>query len=281
MQPLRPLNVVSIFEEVQQELIKLLASLSEKEWNSPTISTHWNVKDIAAHLLDGDLRRLSIHRDHHELPPPKEPINDYTSLVDFLNGLNNEWVRSAKRLSPAVIIDLTEFLTPKVVEHFEDIDPKGWAKFSVGWAGEEQSENWFDIAREYTEKWHHQQQIREAVGRPLLVGEKWLRPLIDTLIRGVPPVYNRYAGNNKVGRILIHMSGVIDDSWLLVKEENEWKLYKADADDAAETEVAMDDDTAWRLFTKNISESEALNRITVEGNENVGALISKTVSFMK
>ncbi|MBD3616134.1 MAG: maleylpyruvate isomerase N-terminal domain-containing protein [Gracilimonas sp.] len=281
MQPLKLINTIPIFEEVQQELIKLLASLTKKEWNSPTISTQWNVKDVAAHLLDGDLRRLSIHRDHHELPPPEEPIRDYTSLVNFLNAVNNEWVRAAKRLSPKLIIELTEFLTPKVMEHLKNLDPKGRAKFSVDWAGEEQSENWFDIAREYTEKWHHQQQIREAVGRPNLVEKKWLEPLIDTLIRGVPPVYDRHAGNISGESVLIHVTEVIDDTWLLVNQGSEWKLYKAEADDAAGTEVSMDDDTAWRIFTKNISESEALNRITVKGNEDLGALITKTVSFMK
>lgn len=281
MQPLPPVNAVPIFEEVQQELIKLLASLTEKEWDISTISSHWNVKDIAAHLLDGDLRRLSIHRDHHELSPPEEPIRDYASLVNFLNAVNNEWIRAAKRLSPKLIIELTEFLTPKVMEHLKSLDPKGRAKFSVGWAGEEQSENWFDIAREYTEKWHHQQQIREAVGRPLLVGKKWLEPLIDTLIRGVPPVYERHADNISGENMLIHISGVIDDTWLLVNQGSGWKLYKAEDDDAAGTEVSMDDDTAWRIFTKNISESEALNRITVKGNEDLGALIAKTVSFMK
>ena len=42
----------------------------------------------------------------------------------------------------------------------------GRAIFSVAWAGESESENWFDVARDYTERWHHQQQIRDAVGRP-------------------------------------------------------------------------------------------------------------------
>jgi hypothetical protein len=47
----------------------------------------------------------------------------------------------------------------------KELDPFAEAIFSVGWAGEEKSLNWFHIAREYTEKWHHQQQIRLAVGQ--------------------------------------------------------------------------------------------------------------------
>lgn len=280
MKPLPEIDAVTIFEETQHELISLLKSLSAEEWKYPTSSSKWNVKDVVAHLLDGDLRRLSLHRDKHKLPDPSDPINDYESLVDFLNVLNNTWVRAAKRLSPKLLIELTEFTTPKVVQRLKSLDPKGTALFSVGWAGETESENWFDIAREYTEKWHHQQQIREATGRPLLVEEQWLLPLINTLIRGVPPVYNKHVPNANNEKIKIYISGVIDEAWLLAIENNHWQLFKAD-NETPDTIIEIDDDTAWRIFTKNITEDEALRRINVSGNHELGSLIIKTVSYMK
>lgn len=280
MKSLPELNAVPIFEEIQQELVTLLKSLSAEEWEYETSSSTWNVKDIAAHLLDGDLRRLSLHRDKHTLPNPSDPINDYESLVDFLNALNNTWVRASKRLSPKLLIELTEFTIPKVVQHLKSLDPKESALFSVGWAGETESENWFDVSREYTEKWHHQQQIREAVGKPLLVQKKWLSPLISTLIRGLPPVYNKHAPNVYGEKVKIYISGVIDKSWLLAIENDDWQLYKAE-NEPPDTLIELEDDTAWRLFTKNITEDEALKRINVSGNHELGNLITKTVSYMK
>lgn len=280
MKPLPVIDAVPIFEETQHELISLLKSLSSEEWEYSTSSSKWNVKDVVAHLLDGDLRRLSLHRDKHKLPDPSDPINDYESLVDFLDALNNTWVRASKRLSPKLLLELTEFTTPKVVQHLKSLDPKGTALFSVGWAGETESENWFDIAREYTEKWHHQQQLREATGRPLLVEEQWLSPLINTLIRGVPPVYNKYATNNEGEQIEIYISGVIEDKWILARQNNQWQLYISNGDQV-KTTIEMKDDTAWRLFTKNITEQEALKRIQISGNQKLGKLICKTVSFMK
>jgi hypothetical protein len=280
MKPLPAIDAVPIFEETQHELISLLKSLSSEEWEYSTSSKKWNVKDVVAHLLDGDLRRLSLHRDKHTLPDPSEPINDYESLVDFLNALNNSWVRTSKRLSPKLLLELTEFTTPKVVGHLKSLDPEGTALFSVGWAGETESENWFDIAREYSEKWHHQQQIREAAGRPLLVQKKWLSPLISTLIRGVPPVYNKHAPDLYSEKLKIYISGVIDESWLLAIENEDWQLFIAE-NEPTDTLIEMDDDTAWRLFTGNITEDEALSRIKVSGNHELGNLITKTVSYMK
>jgi hypothetical protein len=43
----------------------------------------------------------------------------------------------------------------------ERLDPDA-AGLAAAWAGETDSRNWFDVAREYTEKWHHQQQLRDA-----------------------------------------------------------------------------------------------------------------------
>ena len=42
--------------------------------------------------------------------------------------------------------------------------------FGVAWAGEERSPAWFDVARELTERWHHQAHIRLATGA--LTGER-------------------------------------------------------------------------------------------------------------
>lgn len=280
MKPLSEIDAVPIFEKTQHKLTSLLKSLSPEEWYNSTSSSKWNVKDVVAHLLDGDLRRLSLHRDRHKLPDPSDPINNNESLVNFLNDLNNTWIQASKRLSPALLIELTEFTTPKVIQHLKSLDPNGVALFSVGWAGETESENWFDIAREYTEKWHHQQQIREATGRSLLIEKQWLSPLINTLIRGVPPVYNRYASEHQNETIQIYISGVIDDSWILAIRNNRWHLYKSNGDQV-KTTIEMDDDTAWRLFTKNITEQEALKRVHISGNQKLGTLIAKTVSYMK
>ena len=280
MRPLPKLNAIPVFRDVQQELITLLKGLSEEEWHAPTRSTAWNVKDVAAHLLDGDLRRLSLHRDKLTLPDPDEQIRDYASLVDYLNKLNNTWITASKRLSPKLLIELTKFTFPLVMEHLKTLDPEEQALFPVDWAGEKESTNRFDIAREYTEKWHHQQQIREATGRKLLTGRKWLYPLVETLIRAVPAVYDRHVPKASNRTITIYISGVVDDSWLLKGSKEGWNLFKSDGFDT-DASIRMDDETAWKLFSKAISEEEALDRLVTDGDPKLTNPIAKTTSFMK
>ena len=94
-----PIHVLPLFPVLDQRLTELLRSLSPTEWQRPTLARQWTVKDVAAHLLDGNLRSLSMLRDGYFREAPADP-NSYDGLVTFLNGLNADWVRAPRRLSP-------------------------------------------------------------------------------------------------------------------------------------------------------------------------------------
>src|SRR4029077_14533079 len=94
-----------------------------------------------------------------------------------------------QRHSPEVLTDLLEIAGGRVAALVESLDPHAVANISVAWAGEETSENWFDAGLEYTEWWHHQMQIRDAVGAPLLLEPRWLHPLLELSVRALPHAY--------------------------------------------------------------------------------------------
>src|SRR5262249_23136124 len=201
---IEPVFVTELFCQIHAELLSLLRNLSGDDWIKPTAARQWVVKDIVAHLLDGDVRRLSFQRDKAPMVSPETAVENYRDLVDFLNQLNAGWIRAAKRISPGLLIEFLELTGAQVCELFRSLDPFAPALFGVAWAGEQESQNWFDIAREYTEKWHHQQQIRDAVGAPSLTGRKWLFPVLDTFLRGLPHTYREtQADEGSRGAIII------------------------------------------------------------------------------
>jgi hypothetical protein len=71
-----------------------------------------------------------------------------------------------RRLSPPVLIAWMERSSGEAASYFASLDPFAPARIGVSWAGEAVSPNWFDVARELTERWHHQQQIRLALAEP-------------------------------------------------------------------------------------------------------------------
>jgi hypothetical protein len=101
---LSPILTAHLFALIESRLIELLHSLSAEEWQTQTVSQRWKVKDVAAHLLDTQLRKLSLIRDGcaPELPAAGPPFD--------LAALNQEGVVVYGRLSPPVLIELMNWL---------------------------------------------------------------------------------------------------------------------------------------------------------------------------
>ena len=185
-----PILVSHLFRELHGHLLELLRSLSPEDWHRPTVCSAWCVKDIASHLLDGDLRRLSIQRDGYSPARRTERLRVARGPGRLPDRLNADWTAATRRISPRSLIRLLEVSGEEVADLFEAADPFGPATFPVGWAGEAESSMWFDIAREYTERWHHQRQIALAVGRPTPIDARRLyHPVLDTFLRALPFTY--------------------------------------------------------------------------------------------
>src|SRR5260370_29221075 len=105
----------------------------------------------------------------------------------------------------------------------EAIDPFARAGFAGSWAGEENSLNWFDTARELTERWHHQQQIRLATNRPGIMTPNLYHPVLDCFVHGLPFLY-RDVDSPAGTAILLEISGDCGGRCFLSRGATGWTL---------------------------------------------------------
>jgi len=274
--PLPPIETRHLFREINAGLLDLCASFTPNDWAKPTVHADRNVKDLVAHLLDGSLRRLAIQRDGHFLQAPD--MRSFSDMVAFIQQLNREWIVAAKRLSPRVIVDLMMRADDEVAALFSSLESHAPSPFGVAWAGEEWSESWFDMAREYTEKWHHQQQIRDAVGRPGFKERRFLHPVLDTFLRGAPHAYrNARAADGTTVEITI--SGEAGGKWQLVCDADRWMLV-SDCPNEPATHIEFDADSAWRLWTKGLDGEAVRAKSLVRGDESLAAPLFGMVTIM-
>ncbi|MBL7845020.1 MAG: maleylpyruvate isomerase N-terminal domain-containing protein [Cyclobacteriaceae bacterium] len=271
-----PIQTIHLFPKLDEKLIELLRSLTPEDWNKPTLAKQWTVKDIASHLLDGNIRVISQMRDHYVGDPPGK-IESYQDLVDYLNRLNADWVKATKRLSPGVLIELLEITRNAYHEQLSKLDPFAPAMFAVSWAGQTESPNWFHVAREFTEKWHHQQQIREATGKPGIMTREFFYPVIDTFMQALPYTYRNLTAPSGTC-ISITITSDCGGTWSIVRAENVWRLDSAKIN--PETKIKMHANTAWKLFTKGISSQQAELEVTIEGNVSLGKPILTMLTVM-
>ncbi|MEM6799844.1 MAG: maleylpyruvate isomerase N-terminal domain-containing protein [Bacteroidota bacterium] len=270
------IHSLHLYDDLDRELIQLLKSLKKEDWDKHTLAPKWSVKDIASHMLDTTLRGISTSRDGHfgEAPPQ---INGYSDLEAFLNQLNADWVKATKRLSPELLILLLETMLPILSSHMKSLDLEAKALFSVDWAGEELSKNWFHCAREYTEKYHHQMQIRAAVGKEeVLLAEKWYLPYLDTSMQALPHHYRDIVAEE--GSSIKFSIAEISKNWVLSFRNKSWVLE--DEAEAFASEVIIPGKIAWKLFTKGISADKARNQIHISGDQRLGEHILKLIAVI-
>jgi uncharacterized protein (TIGR03083 family) len=269
--------VADRFPALRAQLLTLLADLSEDDWARPTAAPLWSVKDIAAHLLGGDVWILSGQRDGFR--PSDTAIQEHAQLIELVNRLNAEWVLAARRMSPRLLRDLLAFTGPGVEAYFASLDPMVIGG-PVTWAGPEPAPQWFDIAREFTERWHHQQQIRDATGRPPLYDPYFLAPVLDTFVRALPHNFRDTLAPAGTA-VRFEITGDAGGVWFLRREEQEhsWTLALRPPTEAA-AEVVLPEDIAWRVFTKGLDREKARALAVIRGDTRLASPIFATTAII-
>ena len=275
---LGPTDTRPYFRPASAALVALLRGLPAEAWDRATVAGSWRVRDVVAHLLDGALRRLSFHRDRQPPPIPDPGPTTDRELAAFINGLNAQWVDVARRFSPRVLTDAYELAGAALADFVEALPLDAPALFPVSWAGEAESEGWFDIGREFTELWHHQAQVRDAVGAPVSPRPEWLHAVLLIALRGLPHAYRDVpaaAGQ----RLTIQVTGAAGGVWTLRRDEARFRLWSGEeAGEAAR--VTLSDDTAWRVLFNALPRGRAEAIVTRSGDPALSAPLLRARSVI-
>lgn len=271
-----PIRCAHLLRKVDHQLIDLLRSITGAEWDLQTVAPRWKVRDVAAHLLDTALRKLSLVRDSWfvESANPRSPQD----VITLVNRLNEEGVIVYRRLSPAVLVDLMSIACDQSADFHESLDSFERATFNVSWAGGETSLNWFDTARELTERWHHQEQIRLATGRPGIMTRELYYPVLDCFVRGLPHSY-RHLSAPAGTSVLLEISGDCGGTWALSREADTWS-FVSEYPKEVDCRVILPEEIAWRMFTKGIPRDSVRAQVKIEGDDALAAGILQLTAIV-
>jgi uncharacterized protein (TIGR03083 family) len=275
-EPLQPIFTAQLFPKIEGKLIELLRSLAAEDWEKQTLAPKWKVKDVAAHLLDTQVRKLAAAR--HGYKPENSKKLTPEKLVALINTLNAEGVRQYGKLETDELISRMEAASRESAEYHLALDPFGTAMFPVSWAGEDESANWFDTAREFTERWHHQQQIRLAVNKPGILTREFYFPVLDCFMRALPYSYRDVPAQSGA-MVQFNISGESGGSWYLFRDGGAWNLIASPAGEKI-AEITIPQEIAWRIFTKGIAPEEAATHARIAGEGAVGLHILNTISIV-
>jgi uncharacterized protein (TIGR03083 family) len=277
--PLPRIETLHLLPSERAALLDVLRDLSPAEWDLPTACPGWSVKDVAAHLLGDDIGRLSWGRDGYVNPAFAAGFDIATlpGLVAAIDRQNAVWTAGARRMSPRLLLGLLALTGEWTQAYFERLDLNA-PGMPVDWAGPEPAPVWLDVAREYTERWVHQQHIRDAVGKPGLKERRWFAPVLDAFVRGLPRVLRDAPVEDGIA-LRLTIAGGAGGEWVALRHDGDWILGTAPGMTVDAT-VELDEDHAWRLFTKGISKDEARRAARIEGDEALAERALETVSIL-
>src|SRR5229473_950335 len=95
-----------LFPMLEAKLIELLRGLAPGDWEKQTLAPKWKVKDVAAHLLDTQIRKLAAARHGYKSENSKKLSP--AKLLTLINSLNAEGVRQHRQLLPEELISRME-----------------------------------------------------------------------------------------------------------------------------------------------------------------------------
>lgn len=273
-QTIQPIFVHELFPEMRAELLHILRSLNDDQWQLPTACAGWSVKDVALHILADDMGYLSRHRDQDGLTGKFDNFDD---LVAFINDLNQTWIDATRRLSCRLLLDLLEFTGTQFEAYLQTINLYADTA-PISWAGHQPAPMWLQVARELTEFWMHHQHISEAVGIRSLRDERFLRPVLSTFVHALPRTYRDMVAPVDT-LIVFEVTGTIQASWHLVNEGEYWALYEETGFQPTTT-ITIPAEIAWKIFTKGVSPTEAQKHAQISGDVDLGITALSSVAIL-
>ena len=273
---------VDLFQETRRRLLDLLSSLSDEQWRAPTVCAGWSVKDVALHLLGGDVANLSRRRDGlrdalNAYVPPGASLSDQTMLVMALNRWNEDWVMAARRISGPLLCDLLALTGADLHAYYASLDLMAMGG-PVSWAGPEPAPVWLDVAREYTEQWTHQSQIRAALDLPSLDEPRLFAPVLATFMHALPHTLRSIpAADGACLRVVI--TGPAGGKWVALRQNQRWRLGH-DAERPVTATATLDQAVAWRLFTLGLSRAEAERQVHLAGDRHLASAVLDMVAVI-
>ena len=152
-------RTVAALGEVWASLGDLLGELSDDEWLLPSPLPGWSVQDNVAHIVGTEAMLAG------EPGPNVEIDRDANAHVrNDIGAFNEQWVESMRPMPPNEVLSRFRELTGARLATLEAMSDDEWNAESFTPAGKDTSGRFMQIR--VFDCWLHEQDIRDAVGRP-------------------------------------------------------------------------------------------------------------------
>ena len=152
-------RTIEALREEWASIADLLEQLSEHDWSRPTPLPGWDVQDNVAHMIGTEMMMSGE-------PAPDIEIDREvaTHVRNDIGAFNEAWVESLRGTDPAEVRTRFVDLTARRLAALDAMTQDEWDEVSFTPAGQDTFGRFMQIR--VMDCWLHEQDIRDAVGRP-------------------------------------------------------------------------------------------------------------------
>lgn len=251
---------ISALAEVWESTSALIAELTSSDWSTPSALPGWDVHDLVAHMVDTEAELLG------------DPMPD----IDAVG--NEAWVASLRSTAPEELARLFNQNTARRLEMLRDMTPEQWdTEQFVPLAGYPYE---VVLMIRVLDCWIHEQDIRDAIGRPGNESGLAVDVTLDVMAHGMLGVVDQHAGadpGDSVTFALVEGGQVVREIHVAV--DGRARLVAA-LPESATTTLTMPVAVMVRRAAGRVRADEFLQEILIEGDVAIAERVLANQSYM-
>ena len=253
-----------------ETLAELLGELSEAEWLTPTALPGWSVKDVAAHVVGTELTLTG-----QASPPLADAARAQSHIRNDIGAINEAWVESFRIRSGSDVVDELRSVTARRRGELEEMtqeafDADSWTPAGPGSYGRFMQIRVYDC-------WIHEQDIRDALGRPGHQSGPCAEQSLDEVARALGYIVGKKAGAPQGASVTIELDGPTRRN-LHVTVDGRAAVVPSLAGPAT-TVVRMPFRLFMAMASGRVPADPAAGEVVINGDAGLGARVVSSLNF--
>lgn len=263
-------RTVDALASVWSSLRELLGSLTDEQWSLPTALPGWDVQANVAHVIGTEVMLLGdpnpdVTVDREAAPHVRNDIGEF----------NEVWVQALSTATPAEVLERFDDVTARRLTVLREMPQGEWDAESFTPAGRDTYGRFMQIR--VFDCWFHEQDVREAVGRPGHEAGQAVAVTLDEVTTALGFVVGKRAKVPEGSSVTFELTGSSGRTIHVAVGE------RAQVVDALDGPATVTISTAVLPFTRlaggRTTPERVLDQITLTGDTELGRRILESLSY--
>jgi len=158
------LSTVDALASVWTSLRELLLTLTPEQWHAPTALPGWDVQANVAHIVGTEASLLGQDASPVTNPPPEVDTEPPAHVRNEIGEFNELSVQAMATATPEETVERFDEVTARRLTELREMPQGEWDAETMAPAGRNAYGRFMQIR--VFDCWFHEQDIRDAVGRP-------------------------------------------------------------------------------------------------------------------